>query len=103
MPAVDVFTAIANPVRRALLDALRPGPLAVHQLLDDFAISRPAVSQHLRVLRDADLVVEERVGRERHYRLRPERLRDVTNWLAHYEQFWTTRLTALRDLLDEQP
>lgn len=102
MVDVDVFTAIASPVRRALLDALRSGPLAVHQLADDFAISRPAVSQHLQVLRNADLVAEERVGRERRYRLRPQPLREVTEWVRHYEQFWSTRLTALRDLLDEQ-
>jgi DNA-binding transcriptional ArsR family regulator len=98
----DVFAAIASPVRRALLDALRTGPLAVHQLADDFAISRPAVSQHLQVLRNAGLVVEERVGRERRYRLQPWRLREVTDWLGHYERFWNDRLTALRDLLGEK-
>ena len=102
MSDVDVFAAIASPVRRALLDALRSGPLAVHQLAEDFAISRPAVSQHLQVLRNAELVVEERVGRERHYRLQPQPLREVTEWVHRYEQFWSTRLTALRDLLDEQ-
>ncbi|MET0135120.1 MAG: metalloregulator ArsR/SmtB family transcription factor [Kibdelosporangium sp.] len=99
----DVFAAIASPVRRALLDALRSGPLPVHQLADEFEISRPAVSQHLQVLRHADLVVEERAGRERRYRLRPQRLQEVTDWVGHYEQFWGKRLTALRDLLDDQP
>lgn len=103
MADVDVFTAIASPVRRALLDALRSGPLAVHQLADDFAISRPAVSQHLQVLRQAELVVEERVGRERRYRLEPYRLREVTDWLEHYERFWSSRLADLRSLLDERP
>lgn len=102
MADVDVFAAIASPVRRALLDALRSGPLAVHELANDFAISRPAVSQHLQVLRNADLVVEERVGRERRYRLQPQPLREVTDWVGHYEQFWSNRLIALRDLLDEQ-
>ncbi len=102
MPDVDVFAAIASPVRRALLDALRPGPLAVHQLADDFAISRPAISQHLQVLRNAELVTEERTGRERRYRLQPHRLREVTDWIKHYEQFWNSHLTNLRNLLDEQ-
>jgi DNA-binding transcriptional ArsR family regulator len=99
---VDVFAAIASPVRRALLDALRSGPLTVNQLADDFAISRPAVSQHLQVLRNADLVIDERVGRERRYQLQPQPLREVTDWISHYEQFWSNRLTALRDLLDGQ-
>ncbi|MEV0732193.1 metalloregulator ArsR/SmtB family transcription factor [Polymorphospora sp. NPDC050346] len=103
MPDVDVFTAIASPVRRALLDALRAGPLAVHELADDFAISRPAVSQHLQVLRNAALVVEERAGRERRYRLQPGPLREVEDWLGHYERFWADHLGALRDLLDETP
>src|SRR5258708_865273 len=77
MPESDVFTAIASPVRRALLDALREGPQAVHELADGSAISRPAVSQHLAVLLGAELVTEHRVGRERRYRLDPSPLRKV--------------------------
>lgn len=96
-----MFAAIASPVRRSLLDALRSGPLAVRDLAADLDISRPAVSQHLQVLRQADLVVEERVGRERHYRLRAARLREVTDWVGHYERFWSGRLSALRTLLDD--
>ncbi len=65
MPEADIFAAIDSPVRRALLDALRDGPRPVHDLAAAFTMSRPAVSQHLRVLRAAALVVEERVGRER--------------------------------------
>jgi DNA-binding transcriptional ArsR family regulator len=99
MPDGDVFAAIASPVRRALLDALRSGPLAVHALADEFAISRPAVSQHLQVLRQAELVAEERVGRERRYRLTAGPLREVTDWAGHYERFWAARLSALRTLL----
>jgi DNA-binding transcriptional ArsR family regulator len=99
--AADVFAAIASPVRRALLDALRSGPLAVHQLADDFAVSRPAISQHLQVLRQANLVVEERAGRERLYRLQAERLREVGDWVGHYEEFWNGRISRLRALLDE--
>lgn len=99
----DVFTAIASPVRRALLDALAAGPKPVRDLAAGFPISRPAVSQHLRILKQADLVREERVGRERRYRLNPSPLREVHSWVAHYEGFWRNRLAALRDLLEEQP
>jgi DNA-binding transcriptional ArsR family regulator len=102
-PARDVFAAIASPVRRQLLDALWAGPLAVRDLAASFEVSRPAVSQHLAVLRAAELVTEERVGRERRYRLDPRPLREVQTWVAHYERFWTERLTALRDVLGEQP
>jgi DNA-binding transcriptional ArsR family regulator len=99
--STDAFTAIAHPARRQILDALRSGPQPVHTLAAPFAMSRPAVSQHLKQLRDAGLVSEVRHGRERRYVLQPERLRDVAGWLAHYEQFWTTRLHDLGAYLDE--
>ena len=98
----DVFAAIASPARRALLDALAAGPLAVHDLAAGFSISRPAVSQHLRILKQAALVSEERAGRERRYRLNPAPLRDVQTWLNHYQRFWHDRLAALRDVLEDQ-
>ncbi len=101
--AGDVFDAIASPVRRALLDRLTDGPRPVHDLADGFDISRPAVSQHLRVLKRADLVIEERAGRERRYRLNPTPLREVGTWVAHYERFWQRKLAALSDVLDGQP
>lgn len=99
----DVFTAIASPVRRALLDALAAGPMPVRDLAAGFPISRPAVSQHLRILKQAELVREERFGRERRYQLSPAPLREVHTWTACYERFWGDRLSALRDLLDDQP
>lgn len=101
MPGPDVFDAIASPVRRALLDELTGGARSVHELAAPFQMSRPAVSQHLRVLRAAGLVAEERVGRERHYRLDARPLRAVADWAAHYEQFWRWHARMLRDLLEE--
>ena len=101
MPGPDVFDAIASPVRRALLDVLADGARSVHDLAAPFDMSRPAVSQHLRVLRDAGLVTEERVGRERHYRLDASPLRAVTDWAAHYERFWQRHARQLHDLLEE--
>lgn len=98
-----MFVAIASPVRRTILETLAPGPLPVRDLAANFSISRPAVSQHLRVLKDAGLVSEERRGRERRYRLDAEPLRDVEVWLARYEQFWPDRLRALRFVLEEEP
>ena len=91
----DVFGAIAHPVRRRLLDLLIEGDRPVNSLAEPFAMSRPAISQHLRVLREVGLVVERREGRERYYRLQPERLGDVRAWLACYERFWGRKLDAL--------
>ena len=101
VPEFDVFEAIANPVRRAVLDALKDGPRPVNEIAGEFQISRPAISQHLRVLKHAGLVTETKVGREHLYELDASPLREVDSWIATYEVFWQKRLKALRELLDE--
>lgn len=101
MPDAVVFDAIASPVRREILDLLRQGERPVHDLAASFAMTRPAVSQHLRVLREAGLVHEERAGRERRYRLDARPLRVVLDWAAHYEQFWQQHARLLSELLAE--
>jgi DNA-binding transcriptional ArsR family regulator len=100
--ASDVYAAIASPVRRELLDALRTRTSAVHELAAEFAISRPAISQHLGVLVAANLVVPERAGRENLYRLNADPLVEVRQWVGHYERFWSRRLDALRDVLADR-
>ena len=79
---MDAFAAIADPVRRDLLRALTSGSARVVELAAGRTISRPAVSKHLRVLADAGLVVADHVGRERHYRMRPEGLAPLADLLA---------------------
>ncbi len=98
----DVFRAVADPTRRAILDRLRAGPAPVNALAQHFEGSRPAISKHLRVLRQARLVTETRVGRERLYRLQPEPLRQVAGWLEGYRAFWLTNLTQLKRYLEQQ-
>lgn len=98
-----VYAAIAHPARRRLLDLLAEGDRPVKALAAPFAMSRPAVSQHLKVLLDAGLVAERRAGRERLYRLRPERLREVHLWLGRYERFWRDHLERLGRYLEEEP
>jgi DNA-binding transcriptional ArsR family regulator len=92
---VDVFRAIADPTRRQLIALLATGERPVKELAAPFAMSRPAISQHLAVLQQAGLVTERRVGRERRYALEPEPLREVRDWLATYERFWLRTLDAL--------
>jgi DNA-binding transcriptional ArsR family regulator len=99
---VDVYGAIADPTRRRLLDLLALAGLSVGELAAPFAMSRPAVSQHLRVLRDAGLVREQRVGRQRIYQLAPDGLREVDLWLGSYRRFWENRLAAFGSYLDAQ-
>jgi DNA-binding transcriptional ArsR family regulator len=100
VPEQDVFGALANPVRRQVLDALREGPLPAGEIAGRFALSRPAVSEHLAVLRHAGLITEEPRGRHRYYHLAAEPLADVRDWLHPFERYWRDRLTALRDLVE---
>lgn len=97
----DTFTAIAHPIRREILDMLAAEETTVNVLARPFDISRPAVSQHLRVLRDAGLVDVSRLGREQRYRLQPRRLVEVYEWAERYERFWTEKLDALGSYLEE--
>ena len=98
----DVFNAIAHPARRAILDQLRHGERPVLTLAEPFDMSLPAVSQQLRVLRRAGLVRERREGRQRYYRLNPEPLREVRDWMRLYEKFWSRKLRDLGTYLDRQ-
>ncbi len=97
-----VFRAVSDPSRRAILDLLSEGERTVNELLAHFRFSQPALSKHLKVLRDAGLVVVRAVGRQRRYSLQAEGLRSVADWVAHYEQFWNARLDALGTILDEE-
>ncbi|MBI4317396.1 MAG: winged helix-turn-helix transcriptional regulator [Chloroflexi bacterium] len=95
----EVFGAISHPARRRMLDLLAEGDRPVNAIAEHFEMSRPAVSQHLRVLLDAGLVTEQRHGRERRYRLVPERLSPVRDWIAHYQRFWDDHLQRLQEQL----
>ncbi|WP_019203868.1 helix-turn-helix transcriptional regulator [Tsukamurella sp. 1534] len=96
-----VFLALANPVRRELLQILAAGPLAAGELSERFALSRPAVAEHLKVLRDAGLVADTPSGRRRIYRLTADPLADLNEWLHPFEKFWRARLSALADVAED--
>lgn len=99
--SADVFHAVADPTRRAILDRLREGGAPVHELAAGFRMTRPAISKHLRVLRDASLVMESKEGRERIYELQPAPLRDVAAWVESYRAFWQSNLMSLKRFLEE--
>lgn len=102
MQEADVWRAVADPTRRRMLDMLvESKELAVGAFVEAFDVSQPAISQHLRVLRDAGLVEVRREGRRRLYHLRPAALMPLRQWLAPYEQFWAERFDRLGDVLDE--
>ena len=94
-----IFQALADPSRRAIFESLTRGEAAVRDLTARFDISQPAISQHLKALRDAGLVRDRREGRARIYSLDARPLAHVHDWLAHYERFWSVKLDALEALL----
>ena len=87
-PAGDVFRAVADPTRRAILDRLRSAELSVNDLAGPFDMTQPAVSQHLRILLDAGLVEAEQIGRQRLYKLNPQPLREVFQWSGLYRHLF---------------
>ncbi|RYZ06743.1 MAG: ArsR family transcriptional regulator [Myxococcales bacterium] len=92
----DAFHAVADPTRRAILDQLRAGSAPVTEIAANFKMSRPAVSKHLRVLREARLVTEKRDGRLRVYELTPGPLLECAHWLEQYRHFWQVNLLNLK-------
>jgi DNA-binding transcriptional ArsR family regulator len=98
-----LFGALSNPTRRDILDLLLDGELSAGRIAERFDMSRPSVSEHLRLLRDAGLVTERADGRNVLYSAAPGLLLGVRDWLQPHERFWRGRLTRMRNLLDEMP
>jgi DNA-binding transcriptional ArsR family regulator len=92
---VKALEALADPTRRTIVELLAERELSAGELAARFDTSRPAVSRHLRVLREQGLVTARIEGRRRLYSLDPEPLEELDEWLSHYRRFWTNRLDAL--------
>ena len=99
----DAFGVIAHPARRQILIELASGEKAVRDLASDLPITRPAVSQHLRVMLEVGLVTQNRVGRENRYRLHPERLNEIRGGLAQLDASWSNALARLGQHLERNP
>ncbi|MEZ4460848.1 MAG: metalloregulator ArsR/SmtB family transcription factor [bacterium] len=95
-----VFLALADPSRRAIFESLTRGEAAVKDLTAQFDISQPAVSQHLANLKEAGLVRGRREGRHVYYRVEPDGLKPLVDWITHYRAFWIDRVDRLEQLLD---
>ena len=98
---MDIFKVLADPTRRAVLERLAEAEPTATDLRAGFAISQPAMSQHLAVLREAGLIKERREGRFSHYSVAPQGLAPLHDWLARYKAFWPSRIDSLKDLLKE--
>ncbi|WP_078394587.1 ArsR/SmtB family transcription factor [Shouchella patagoniensis] len=98
----DVYVAIADPTRRKLIHLLAESDeTPLYELTGHFQMGRTAISKHLTILKEADLVRIRKVGRETRYRLNPVPLQEVKDWVSFYEQFWNEKALLLKDLLEE--
>jgi len=95
------LAALGDPARRRIVQLLAAGPLPVKAIQEHFTFSQPALSKHLRILRDAGLVVFERIGRTHRYALRGEQLRDAAAWMLELYEFWQSHLNTLGQVLDD--
>ena len=100
---MTALNALAEPTRVRILDLLCERERSVNELVDEFALSQPAVSQHLKVLRDANLVVARADAQRRVYRINPAPFRELDTWLARYRKFWNQELDSLERHLDANP
>jgi len=100
--ALAALQVLAEPRRLQILELLRDGERPVSDLVDRLGVSQPAVSKHLRVLKEAGLVEARPDAQRRLYRIRPEPLVELDDWLASYRMLWTTHLDRLEDHLDQR-
>jgi DNA-binding transcriptional ArsR family regulator len=96
----DVFSALADQNRREILLLLTDKKMTVNSIAENFKISRPAISKHLKVLLNTKLVTKGQKGRERYYQINVEPLNEVKDWLKFYDKFWDTKLNSLKNYLE---
>ncbi len=101
MFAAEAFRALADPTRRAVFERLAGGEMTVSELKAGFAVSQPAISQHLAALKGAGLVAERREGRCAYYRMEPAGLAPLVDWIDRYRAFWPERIARLKDVLKD--
>ncbi|MDK1029076.1 MAG: metalloregulator ArsR/SmtB family transcription factor [Anaerolineae bacterium] len=98
----NTFSALSDPTRRAIVSKIAIGEVPIMELASPFNMSLPAVSKHVRVLENAGLLIRKKRGRVQYCRLNASPMRDATDWLIKYQQFWDTKLDALANFLEEQ-
>ena len=102
-PSLDVFQVIGDPSRRKMLMLLSTDSMTINSLADNFDMSRPAVSKHVKILYNAGFISIQDVGRERYCTLQKDGFDELQKWLQYFDQFWASRLKKLETLLNNKP
>jgi len=97
----DVFQAIADPNRRAIISLISKERLSLNSVAEHFDISRPAISKHIKILTECGLITINQQGRERYCEARLEKLSEVSDWVEQYQKFWSAKFDALENYLEE--
>ena len=97
----DVFQAIADPTRREIINLVAFNPLNLNSIAENFDVSRPAISQHIKILTECGLIVIKKQGRERYCEASLQQLAEVSDWIEKFRKLWEGRFNALDDLLEE--
>lgn len=102
IPTLDAFQVIGDPSRRKMLMLLSENSLSINSLADNFDMSRPAVSKHLKILETAGFISIQDIGRERYCTLKKDGFEEIQAWIAHFDEFWASKLKKLETLLNNK-
>jgi DNA-binding transcriptional ArsR family regulator len=97
----DVFQAIADPTRRQIINLIAQQSMNLNAIADNFEITRPAISNHIRILHECGIISISQVGRERYCKIQPENLREVSDWIGQFRQLWEMKLDSFEEYLDK--
>jgi len=95
----DVFQAISDPIRRDIIDLLSQQPLNLNAITEHFDVTRPAISNHIKILNECGIIEIEQAGRERICKIRPDRLKQVSDWIGKYEDLWIQKIDSFEKYL----
>jgi DNA-binding transcriptional ArsR family regulator len=102
IPMLDAFQVIGDPSRRKMLMLLSKNSLTINSLADNFEMSRPAVSKHIKILYNAGFISVHDIGRERYCMLKKDGFEELQAWISHFDEFWTSKLKKLETLLNKK-
>ena len=97
----DVFQAIADPTRRQIIGLLARQPMNLNKITKNFEVSRPAISNHIRILQECGLIVIEQAGRERYCKIKPDQLKEIADWITQYRALWEQKLDSFETYLNQ--